>query len=395
MLSIHVKTMAASALELQKYLESFGIKTWVCTQMQGGTNYRDEIVSCVRQCYAFVPLINDEWGASGECEDEFSLAKRRNLTSYEMKTAVAPQPRRPVIVPIAFPNLTWSKYSHVELLASKTNFIVHPAETFTATNKDATFHQTLESIFNSLHAFGVKLSEENTTKILATIGKQAVGDLAGKTSALASAKGSSEDVAESLAFYLQKSLEVHRQLTTLLKRQAQQDKQDDELPEYELKKRYFGTSVKSFHFHELGIEQRSWFSGELGFTLGDATGTTGTMHKLEATISWVNLRQLVTPSDARSKSPEVWAKIPDAVRGIMEFLGGCVGTKWVWKLDGTFDKATGEIELKVQSVPDIPIFSNTSITKFLVSKAGDKLEGYFFDSPDSFRGQGSFRFAAF
>jgi len=199
---------------------------------------------------------------------------------------------------------------------------------------------------------------------------------------------------ESLSFHLQKSLDLHRQLASLLKKQQQQvakETQEDTMKEYHLKPRYFGTSVKSFNVAEQGIEQRSWFSGELTFTLGEAINST--THKLGAVIQWQNLRQSLVPADARKTAK--WAALPSSLKTIMEFLLDSVGQHWEWKLGGTFDKPTGEIELHVISVPKAVIFSSTSVTKFLVSKAGDRLEGYFFDQTDSFKGQGSFRFNAF
>jgi len=302
-----------------------------------------------------------------------------------------------VILPIAFPNLDWSKYLHVELLASKTNFIVHAADTIPA-NADAreqTFRVLLESVYNTLTAMNVKLSEENVTKINSTIrgsGKRARSASVAESQAVVTTKSSGEDLVESLSFYLHKSLDLHRQLASFMKQQQQQaqsELQGDVMKEYHLKKRYFGTSVKTFI--EQGIEQRSWFSGELTFTIGEALSST--TNKLDAVITWQNLRQSLTPQDARTSGN--WSKLPVGLKQVMEFLLDSVGHHWEWKLCGTFDKPTGEIELHVVSVPKAIIFSATSITKFLVSKSGDKLEGYFFDGPDSFKGQGSFRFTAF
>ena len=77
-------------------------------------------------------LLNKEWVSSGECEREFAIATRLNLTSYEKGlfifeqirmyslittikdffhfvtgTAKRPEPRVPIFIPIAFPNLDW------------------------------------------------------------------------------------------------------------------------------------------------------------------------------------------------------------------------------------------------------------------------------------------------
>lgn len=80
--------------------------------LHGGEDFRDEIVLAVKKSSVFIPLLNDEWGASGECKDEFNFAKRRNLTTG-----------KPVFVPIAFKNLNWSKYPHIELLAARSAFL--------------------------------------------------------------------------------------------------------------------------------------------------------------------------------------------------------------------------------------------------------------------------------
>jgi len=285
---------------------------------------------------------------------------------------------------------------HVELLASKTNFIVHAADTIpvNAEAREQSFRVLLESVYNALLSMNIKLSSENTIKVLGVIGKRARSSSTAESQSITSTKSSGEDLVEALSFYLHKSLDLHRQLATFMKKQQQQSKQDlqdDLMKEYHLKRRYFGTSVKTLSAPEQGIEQRSWFSGELTFTLGDAISPT--THKLDAVITWQNLRQSFTPQDARTT--EAWSRLPAGLKPVMEFLSDSVGHHWEWKLCGTFDKPTGEIELHVISVPKAIIFSASSVTKFLVSKSGDKLEGYFFDEKDSFKGQGSFRFAAF
>ena len=125
MISINVKTMTTSAIVLKEYFESKGVSCWICVDMEGGIDYREEIVAAVKKCKIFLPLINSEWASSGECKDEYNFAKRLNLTSHESGKTVEGSPRLPVILPIAFPNLIWDQHPHVELLAASTNFIVH------------------------------------------------------------------------------------------------------------------------------------------------------------------------------------------------------------------------------------------------------------------------------
>lgn len=98
------------------------------TSLDAGDKFRDEIVGAVKACKVFVPLINNEWAASGECYDEFSLAKRRNLTSHESGRTSPSGPRLPAIVPVAFPSLDWERFPHVELLAATTNFLLSSTE---------------------------------------------------------------------------------------------------------------------------------------------------------------------------------------------------------------------------------------------------------------------------
>eukprot|EP00300_Choanocystis_sp_HF-7_P028182 c33604_g1_i1.p1 GENE.c33604_g1_i1~~c33604_g1_i1.p1 ORF type:complete len:395 (+),score=94.27 c33604_g1_i1:90-1187(+) len=145
--------MTDSALRLQDFLHSHGISAWVCVQMSGGTNYREAIVDAVKNCKVFLPLINNEWALSGECEDEYSLAKRLNLTSHERGQTQRAQPREPVLVPIAFPNLNWTAHKHVELLAAKTNFIVHNTDNLLTGNVD----KTLSTLLLSLAASGLEI----------------------------------------------------------------------------------------------------------------------------------------------------------------------------------------------------------------------------------------------
>lgn len=154
MISLHVSSMKPSALKLKEFLEKAGLKVWMCTSdLQGGDNYRNEIVNAVKTCKVFLPLINSEWANSGECADEFGLAKRQNLTSHERGITKEPELRRPIFCPVAFPNLVWTAHPHVELLAANTNFIVHDKPTLLE-NSDNIF----QNIALSIAAFGIKMN---------------------------------------------------------------------------------------------------------------------------------------------------------------------------------------------------------------------------------------------
>ena len=149
MISLHCASMSESATKLQKELESRGVSVWVCLDMSGGAFYRTEIVNNVKTCSVFLPLLNDSWALSGECEDEYSLAKRMNLTSHESGRTKRTEKRRPIFVPVAFSDLQWSAYPHVELLAASTNFIVHQGANLTVGPIDVTIGAVMLSLYNN------------------------------------------------------------------------------------------------------------------------------------------------------------------------------------------------------------------------------------------------------
>jgi len=118
MISINVRTMGETTKEIKALIEEqLNAKVWICTDMTGGQNYRDEIVKAVDRAYAVILFVSNDWAESAECEDEYNYAKRLNLTSKS-------EPRKPYIIPIAFPDLDWQKRSHIRLLMSSTNAII-------------------------------------------------------------------------------------------------------------------------------------------------------------------------------------------------------------------------------------------------------------------------------
>jgi hypothetical protein len=129
MVSLHVSSMKSSVAELTKRLEAKGLATWSCLEVPSGANYRDHIFDAVSTCQFMVLLINQEWADSAECEDEFLLAKRLNLTSHASGRSKKGEPRYPVFIPVAFPNLDWNSNRHVYQLSTSTNFIIHDADT--------------------------------------------------------------------------------------------------------------------------------------------------------------------------------------------------------------------------------------------------------------------------
>jgi len=124
MISINVRTLGETAKDLKTLIEeNLNAKVWICTDMTGGQNYRDEIVKAIDKALVVILLVNDAWANSAECEDEYNYAKRLNLTSQS-------DPRKPFLLPIAFPDLNWQRHSHIRLLMSSTNAIT--AKDYTA-----------------------------------------------------------------------------------------------------------------------------------------------------------------------------------------------------------------------------------------------------------------------
>jgi len=152
-ISLNVSSMKESALHLKNYLESKGLSVWICVDLLGGENYRDEIIKALKSCSVMILLINEEWALSGECQDEYALAKRLNLTSHESGRSKRENPRKPCFIPIAFPNLNWTSHSHVELLAASTNFITHNNNSLLNGNAQ----QTLNTVALSLKHLGFKM----------------------------------------------------------------------------------------------------------------------------------------------------------------------------------------------------------------------------------------------
>ncbi|KAJ3006472.1 UNVERIFIED_CONTAM: hypothetical protein HDU68_004041 [Siphonaria sp. JEL0065] len=122
-ISLHVGSCLKMASEMKAQLEERGFKVWLCTKMDGGESYRDQIAGAVEKTIVVIPLINSYWAESGECEDEFNHARRQNLTSHQRGRTSHPEPRQPIIFPFFLPGLDFNKYTHIRLLASSVNFL--------------------------------------------------------------------------------------------------------------------------------------------------------------------------------------------------------------------------------------------------------------------------------
>ena len=144
MISLNCKTMLATAQRIEKFLESLGVRVWVCVEMVGGSQFRDDIVTAVDTCRVFLPLINEEWCTSKECKFEFNYAFRKNLTSH---------PEKPVILPICMPGLDWNGHKHVRALLASVNALVYSDDL----EKEL---ETLETLSVSLQHFGVSVCSQ-------------------------------------------------------------------------------------------------------------------------------------------------------------------------------------------------------------------------------------------
>jgi hypothetical protein len=47
-------------------------------EIDGGKDYRDEIVKVIKNCSAMICLINHEWASSGECKDVRNILPHTN-----------------------------------------------------------------------------------------------------------------------------------------------------------------------------------------------------------------------------------------------------------------------------------------------------------------------------
>jgi hypothetical protein len=174
--------MNASARILKKYLETKGISVWICTDMSGGTDYRSDIFKIVTKCYIFLPLLNTEWRNSGECKEEYNVALRLKLTSYEDKTSIEAkgEPRRPVIMPLSFSDLDWKLKDHVFQLGCNANFIPHEGLNLLEGKKEETLEKVYQSIAITLRKFGqLDGKDQPATKLSSMCG--VLGDHLGDT----------------------------------------------------------------------------------------------------------------------------------------------------------------------------------------------------------------------
>ena len=68
--------------------------------------------------------------------------------------------RLPIFIPVAFSDLNWNSYPHVQLLAASTNFIVHDDKTLEAGN----LSKCIEQILLSMHSIGLSVDLPESLK---------------------------------------------------------------------------------------------------------------------------------------------------------------------------------------------------------------------------------------
>jgi len=76
MISFNVRTARDLAVALKEKLHQHGYSTWLCLDMDVGSNFRSEIVLAATSSKIIIPLINEGWANSKECQYEINIAQR-------------------------------------------------------------------------------------------------------------------------------------------------------------------------------------------------------------------------------------------------------------------------------------------------------------------------------
>jgi len=133
MISLQCSSTEKIAKELNEYLHSRGFSTWICIEMQGGINYREEIVINASGSKAMIALMNVKWAESKECRFEFNVALRTSLTKGS-----------PVIIPVILENFDWNAYPLLIGIMANTNGIF-----FNTSSPEATWQAVVNSLISS------------------------------------------------------------------------------------------------------------------------------------------------------------------------------------------------------------------------------------------------------
>lgn len=104
-LSLNVGSSKTLADKARSVFHSHGISTWMCTDIEGGQTFREEILANVRDAKIFLIFLNQKWAKSAECVFEYNYAMRKYLTK-----------KSPVIMPIVTEDFEIEKHAHVDAL---------------------------------------------------------------------------------------------------------------------------------------------------------------------------------------------------------------------------------------------------------------------------------------
>ncbi|KAM7424878.1 hypothetical protein ABFA07_023620 [Porites harrisoni] len=104
-LSLNVASSKQLVDKARGVFHSRGITTWMCTDIDGGDSFRDEILANVRDAKVFLIFVNEKWAKSQECAFEFNYAMRKNLVK-----------NTPKIMPFVIEMFDMEKYPHVDAL---------------------------------------------------------------------------------------------------------------------------------------------------------------------------------------------------------------------------------------------------------------------------------------
>jgi len=363
MISLNVKSMQENATALRQFLGKYGIKCWICIDIGGGSQYREEIVSAVKSCKVFLPLMNNAWANSGECYDEYSFAKRLNLTSHEKQITKQSQQRLPIICPIAFPDLDWT-IPHVELLASSTNFITCDQEKLM---DERIFMQILQTIATSLKEFNVEIQLPPQLNTVSTITP---------VTPVAPIHQLSPD--RQLFSYLE-NLQITLNLIKPIQSHLQQQKKAQNLDKFTFKKRYFGTLSETFNKENKPEESEKWkltttlWSEEFEFK--DVSNP----KEITGEIIWKKEQAFSTPLQADT----AFKLLPNHVSNwVNKIIFGGIGDAQVEKFKGYFDEPLGMLILKGYEVSKTLACGEYHL---LVTKNADEALGFSAGSSQSYK----------
>jgi len=115
MISFNVRTTKDLASALKEKLHEYGYSTWLCLDLDAGSNFRSEIVLAATSSRVMIPLINEAWANSKECQYEINIAQRNYLTIDQ-----------PVIMPILVDStIDYKKYPLAHGILCNTNAVLH------------------------------------------------------------------------------------------------------------------------------------------------------------------------------------------------------------------------------------------------------------------------------